>query len=120
MADKDKHRVITIPTDNEMDSLLVENGVRAKNTDKSHSDPCKPFHGRGFASCLGVTTQISKYSKTDVLRARLNVGDRKISNPSIRKICLPKKITTYTGHKSIASLINYDTMDHKSASSINL
>ena len=33
MADKGKRRVITIQTDNEMDSFV--GGVRAKNTDKS-------------------------------------------------------------------------------------
>ena len=43
MADKGKHRVITIPTDNKIDSFV--GGVRAKNTDKSPSDPCKPFNG---------------------------------------------------------------------------
>ena len=30
-----------------------------------------------------------------------------------------KKIMVYTGHKSVASLMNYDTMDHKSAININ-
>ena len=33
MDDKGKHRVIKIPTDNEIDSFV--GGVRAKNTDRS-------------------------------------------------------------------------------------
>ena len=43
MADQGKHRDITIPTDNKIDSF--DGGVRAKNTDKSPSDSCKPFSG---------------------------------------------------------------------------
>ena len=57
MADKGKHRVITIPTDNEIYSFV--GGCRAKNTDKAHSDPCNSFNGyvgHSFARCLGVRT----------------------------------------------------------------
>ena len=43
MDDKGKHRVMTIPTNEEIDSFV--GGVRAKNTHKSPSDPCKPFNG---------------------------------------------------------------------------
>ena len=41
MADQGKHRVITIPTDNDIDSVV--GGVRSKNNESS-SDSCKPFN----------------------------------------------------------------------------
>ena len=58
----------------------------------------------------------------------LGNGDRKISNTSMRKMLVTsvlqknepaKNIMAYTGHKSVASLMNYEIMDHKSASYIN-
>ena len=45
MADKGEHRVITIPTDYEMNSFVGGNWSSSQNTDKCPSDPCKPFDG---------------------------------------------------------------------------
>ena len=47
------------------------------------------------------------------------ISEKNVSNQPSSEEHSHEKIMAYTGHKSVSSLINYDRMDHKSASDIS-
>ena len=92
----------------------------ARTTSKDPRKACLT-DGPWYINSSSGVNKIAGAVKKMVVKSEIDVGDRKISNISIRKMVASsllwnnvplKRIMAYTGHKSATSLINYDTMDH--------
>ena len=97
---------------------------------KAPSDFRKPFELNDIwyhSKAAGLNT-LCKTTKTMVDILQMDVGNRKITNTSVRKMVVNtlgnkgvphKRIMAYTGHKSSASLIHYDCLNCEEGTEIS-
>ena len=104
--------------------LNLTQRVSSKNPRKAYNDNSHLW----YTNQPSGINKLGAAVKTMVTLSGLDVGARKISNTSIRKMVVShllrknvsaKQIMAYTGHKSVTSLVNYDTMDHESGTRIS-